>query len=218
MKNYILFSNLFYLYKLSMQELDYKTIVSYLHLDHSLIFPTETVYGLWCNATSDRAVQNLLELTFRPQEKGITTLCNSIEMIESYATIRFESERKIIQKFMPWPLTIILDSKHILSPLLEQSNGTIGIRIPDHDIALWIISHYGHGLATKSANITGWIPPISTDMIDPYFIENEIMIIDGWVCPLRIASTIVRCSSDTEFEILRQGSITEGEIRACLYS
>jgi len=52
-------------------------------------------------------------------------------------------------------LTIILDSKHVLSPLLEQSNGTIGVRIPDHDIALSIIRHYGHGLATKSANITG---------------------------------------------------------------
>jgi L-threonylcarbamoyladenylate synthase len=107
-------------------------------------------------------------------------LCDSIEMIEAYATIRFESERKIIKKLMPWPLTIILDSKHVLSPLLEQSNGTIGVRIPDHNIALWIIRHYGHGLATKSANITGWVPPISIDMIDPYFIENEIMIIDGW--------------------------------------
>jgi tRNA A37 threonylcarbamoyladenosine synthetase subunit TsaC/SUA5/YrdC len=46
-------------------------------------------------------VQNLLDLTFRPQEKGITTLCDSIEMIEAYATIRFESERKIIKKLMP---------------------------------------------------------------------------------------------------------------------
>jgi L-threonylcarbamoyladenylate synthase len=140
-------------------------------------------------------------------------LCDSIEMIENYATIRFESERKIIKKLMPWPLTIILDSRHVLSPLLEQSNGTIGIRIPDCAIALDIIHQYRHGLATKSANITGWIPPISIDMIDPYFIKNDIMIIDGWFCPLRIASTIVRFSSDTEFEILRKGSITEEEIR-----
>ena len=196
-----------------MQELDYTTINHYLISGRSLIFPTETVYGLGCDATSDRAVQNLLDLTFRPQEKGITTLCDSVEMIEIYGTIRFESEKKVIKKMMPWPLTIILDSKHVLSPLLEQSNGTIGIRMPDCRIALDIIHHYGYGLATKSANITGWIPPISIDMVDPYFRENEIMIIDGWVCPLRIASTIVRFSSETDFQILRQGSVTEEEIR-----
>jgi len=201
-----------------MQELDYQIINHYLKSGKSLIFPTETVYGLWCDAMSDHAIQQLLELTFRPQEKGITTLCSSIEMIEDYAVIRFESERKLIQKLMPWPLTIILDSKHVLSPVLEQSNGTIGVRIPDHEIALSIIHQYGHGLATKSANITGWVPPISIDMIDPYFRENEIMIIDGWFCPLRIASTIVRCSSETEFEILRQGSITEEDIREVLNS
>jgi L-threonylcarbamoyladenylate synthase len=201
-----------------MQHLDYTLIDHYLQSEKSLIFPTETVYGLGCDAKSDRAVQNLLELTFRPQEKWITTLCDSMEMIEQYAVIRFESERHIMKKFMPWPLTIILDSKHVLSPLLEQSNGTIGVRIPDHDIVLWIIRHYGHGLATKSANITGWTPPTSTDMIDPYFIAYQIMIIDGWICPLRIASTIIRFHSEKEFEILRQGSITEEKIREVLSS
>jgi L-threonylcarbamoyladenylate synthase len=134
-------------------------------------------------------------------------------MIEQYGIIRFESEKKIIQKFMPWPLTLILDSRHVLSPLLEQSNGTIWVRIPDHDVALSIIRHYGHGLATKSANITWWIPPTSISMIDPYFTENNIMIVDGWECPLRIASTIVRFFSETDFKILRQGIITEEELR-----
>lgn len=201
-----------------MQELDFDRINAYLKAYRSLIFPTETVYGLGCDARSDKAIQNLLDLTFRPQEKGITTLCDSSEMIESYAIINFEAERKIMKKFMPWPLTLIVESKHVLSPLLEQSNGTIGVRIPDCDIALSIIYNYGSGLATKSANITGWVPPISVDMIDLYFTEKETMIIDGWVCPLRIASTIVRFSSETDFEILRQGSITEEEIRGVISS
>lgn len=196
-----------------MQELNFELINNYLKDNNSLIFPTETVYGLGCDAKSDTAVHNLLELTFRPQEKWITTLCDSIQMIEHYAHIRFLSERKIIENYMPWPLTIILDSRHVLSPLLEQSNWTIWVRIPDHDVALSIIRHYGHGLATKSANITWWIPPTSISMIDSYFHNHNIMMIDGWECSIRIASTIVRFSSENDFEILRKGSITEEEIR-----
>jgi L-threonylcarbamoyladenylate synthase len=199
-----------------MQYIDHSLINDYLKSWKSLIFPTETVYGLWCDATSDEAVTSLLSLTFRPQEKGITTLCDSSDMIEKYAIIRFESERKVITKFMPWPLTIVLESRHVLSPLLEQANGTIGVRIPDHEIPLSLIHHYWHGLATKSANITGWVPPVSTNMIDPYFIEQNTMIIDGWVCSLCVASTIVCFSSETDFEVLRQGSITEEEIREVL--
>ena len=119
---------------------------------------------------------------------------------------------------MPWPLTLILNSKNILSSFLEQANWTIWVRIPDFQIAIDIIRNYGSGLATKSANITGWIPPISINMIDPYFKENKIMIIDWWESPLRIASTIVRFSSESEFEILRQGSITATEIRTVIDS
>lgn len=199
-----------------MQELNFELINNYLQENNSLIFPTETVYGLGCDARSDTAVQNLLELTFRPQEKGITTLCDSVDMIEKYGIIRFQSERELIKKFMPWPLTLILESKHVLSPLLEQSNWTIWVRIPNHDIALSIIRHYWYGIATKSANITGWIPPTSISMIDSYFNENNIMIVDGWECPLRIASTIVRFVSETNFEILRQGNISEADIRNVL--
>jgi L-threonylcarbamoyladenylate synthase len=105
-----------------MKEVNYSKINSYLQDNNSLIFPTETVYGLGCDATSDVAIQNLLELTFRPQEKGITTLCHNVEMIESYAEIRFSAERKLMKYCMPGPLTLILPSKHVLSPLLEQSN------------------------------------------------------------------------------------------------
>jgi L-threonylcarbamoyladenylate synthase len=84
-----------------MQELNFELINKYLEENNSLIFPTETVYGLGCDARSDIAVQNLLELTFRPQEKGITTLCDSVDMIEKYGIIRFQSERELIKRFMP---------------------------------------------------------------------------------------------------------------------
>jgi L-threonylcarbamoyladenylate synthase len=195
-----------------MQDIDFDFINNYLKNHNSLIFPTETIYGIWCDARSDRAVQRLLDLTYRPQDKGIITLCSSLQMIEEYAYIRYDLERKIIQKFMPWPLTIILDSRHILSSLVEQPNSTIWVRIPNHPIALALIRHYGSWLVTKSANISGRLPPINFDMIDPYFTTQGIMMIDGWSCPLCIASTIVHVIDEHHFTILREGSITHEDI------
>ncbi len=196
-----------------MQDIDFDCINDYLKDNNSLIFPTETVYGIWCDARNDSAVQNLLNLTHRPQEKGINVLCASLQMIEEYAYIRYPLEKKIIQKFMPWPLTIILDSKHVLSWLVEQSNGTIWVRIPDHSIALDIIKQYGSWLATKSANASGHVAPVSFDMIDNYFCKKNVMMVDGGTCPLCVASTIVRVIDKNNFTILRQGSITEEDIR-----
>lgn len=199
-----------------MQEYNFSLLQQCLDNNWSIIFPTETVYGLWCNAMSDVAINNLLKLTYRPQEKWITTLCDSIDMIQQYAHIRYETELKIINHFMPWPLTMILESKHILSPLLEQANGTVWVRIPDHEIPLNIIRQYGNGLATKSANITWKTPPISFDMIDPYFENNNIPMVDGGICPLRISSTIIRVVTENEFIVLREGSISADDIKTIL--
>lgn len=107
-----------------------------------MIFPTDTVYGIGCDASNEQAVQDLFELTERPVHKGMIVLCDSLRMIEQYAEIRFDLEKRMIENCMPGPLTIILDSKHELSPILEQANGTIGMRIPDHDIALDLITSF----------------------------------------------------------------------------
>ncbi len=178
-----------------------------------LIFPTDTVYGIGCDASNEQAVQDLFELTERPVHKGMIVLCDSLRMIEQYAEIRFDLEKRMIENCMPGPLTIILDSKHELSPILEQANGTIGMRIPDHDIALDLITSFWSPLATKSANISGLIPPTSVDEIDDYFVEQGIMIVNGGVCDIQIPSTIVRVTDEDDFQIVRQGSMTEDEIR-----
>lgn len=178
-----------------------------------LIFPTDTVYGIGCDAANEKAVQNLFELTERPEHKGMIVLCDSLKMMEQYAEIRFDLEKRIIENCMPGPLTIILDSKHELSPMLEQANGTIGMRIPDHDVALDLITWFGSPIATKSANISGLIPPTSVDEIDEYFIDEGVVVIDGGLCDIQIPSTIIRVMDEDDFQIIRQGSMSEEEIR-----
>lgn len=196
---------------------DISTIVKELSSGKSIIFPTDTVYGIGCDAANEQAVQDLFELTERPDHKGMIVLCDSLRMIEQYTDIHFDLERKIIENCMPGPITLILDSKHELSPMLEQANGTLGVRIPDHDIALDIITAFWSPVATKSANVSWLMPPTSVDEIDKYFIDQWVVIIDGWICDIQIPSTIIRVTDEDDFQIIRQGSMTEDEIRDLIH-
>ena len=192
---------------------DISPIIQALSAGDSVIFPTDTVYGLGCDADNESAVQNIYDLTNRPEAKGLVVLCDSLLMIEQYADIRFDLEKRMIQECMPGPLTLVLDSKHELCSMVEQWNGTLAVRIPDHDITLDIITKFWKPISTKSANLSGMLPPTSIDEIDEYFIEKGILIVDGWLSDIQIPSTIVRVIDEENFQILRQGSITEEEIR-----
>ena len=178
-----------------------------------LIFPTDTVYGLGCDASSEEAVQQVFDITNRPLGKWLIILCSSLEMIERYAEIRSEAEKTIIEEAMPGSVTLILDSKHELPSLLEQANGTIGVRIPDHDLALSIIEWLDCPLATKSANLSGLLPPTDVDEIDEFFVEQWVAILDGGEVDVQVPSTIVRISEEWHLQILREGAVSEEELR-----
>lgn len=192
---------------------DFSPILQALSKGQPVIFPTDTVYGLWCDASNEQAVHNIYNLTNRPEAKGLVVLCDSLTMIEQYADIRFDLEKRMIQECMPWPLTLVLDSKHELYSMVEQWNGTLAVRIPDHDITLDIITKFGKPIGTKSANLSGMMPPTSVDEIDEYFVDEGILIIDGWISDIQIPSTIVRVVDEENFQILREWSISEDEIR-----
>lgn len=178
-----------------------------------LIFPTDTVYGLWCDATNEEAVQEIFDITDRPLGKWLIILCSNLEMIERYADVRSDTEKLIIEEGMPWWITLILNSKHELPTMLEQANGTIGVRIPDHDIALSIIESLDRPLATKSANLSWLLPPTDVDEIDDFFVDQGIAILDGGEVDVQVPSTIVRVSEEWHLQILREGSVSEEELR-----
>lgn len=99
---------------------------------------------------------------------------------------------------------------------VAQADDTIGVRIPNHPLALQLISQVGKPLATKSANRSGLEPPRTMQDIDPYFTDHEITILDGGETPVAIPSTIVRVESEDTFTILRQGRITADMIQSLL--
>ena len=167
-----------------------------------VIFPTETVYGIGTNGLDEKAIKKLYEVKQRPLNKPISLLVNSFDMINEVAKDITDLEYTLIKKFFPGPLTIILKKKDIVPDILTANSDTVGIRMPANEIALKLIEYASVPIATPSANISG--KPINGKV--DYFIDNG-------PSPIGLSSTIVQVINGTPY-ILRQGSITEEQIRA----
>lgn len=176
-----------------------------------VIFPTETVYGIGGNALSCQVVDKVYQIKQRPREKAINILLPNAERIEEYADIIDEKEKRIIQKFMPGPITIILKRKDNIGNGFTLNDGTIGVRIPNSPIVQAILKKVNVPLIAPSANISG--KPSGTDVnsILKDF-ENKVdAVIDGGKSKLGISSTIVKVVNG-KVEILREGSISKEEL------
>lgn len=179
--------------------------------DGIVIFPTETVYGIGANALSINAVGKIYKIKQRPQNKAINIMVANAQEIEKYATIQNNIEKKIIQNFMPGPITIILNKKQIIPDIVTAGNKKIGIRIPQNEIALELLKKCKLPIAAPSANISGEKSGIDIEGIKNDFEGKVDIFIDGGKSDLAQASTIVEVI-DNKIVIHRQGAITENEI------
>lgn len=180
-----------------------------------IAFPTDTVYGLGCDASNDLAVQKLYELKKRVQSKPIAIFLPDLEKAKNI--VKFDRKSLIIaSKFFPGALTLILskkedESKELkISSFLNQNNSQIGIRIPAHDFSLKLLENFGGVLAVTSANLSNAAVAVNSAQIKQYFFDKIDLIIDGGSCQGEI-STVVRIAND-EVEIVRQGAISQDEI------
>lgn len=193
-------------------EKELKEVIEVLDNDGLVIFPTETVYGIASKATSLKAVDKLYEAKKRPRDKAINIMVGDSKDISKYAKINSEIEAKIIEEFMPGGITLILDKVDDFGKGFTLSNNTIGVRIPNNTIALKILKNISFPLTVPSANISN--KPSGTevnDIIDDF--KNTVdIIIDGGKSVDSIPSTIVRVE-DNKINILRQGKISEDEIK-----
>ena len=181
----------------------------------TVIFPTETVYGIGANGLDKNAIKKIYEAKQRPLNKPISLLVSNIDMIESVAKDITDIEYAIIKKFFPGPLTIILKKKEIIPDILTAGSDTIGIRMPANDIALNLINYAGVPIATPSANISG--KPSGTNLKDIIkdFDGNVDYFIDDGPSKIGLASTIVKVVDGVP-HILRQGSISIDEINSVI--
>lgn len=176
-------------------------------------FPTDTVYGLGTNAFYSPGIIKLFEAKGRDANKAIAVLIGSIDQLSILTDSLTVTARKLIQHFWPGGLTIVVPKKKDLPELLSAGS-SIGIRMPNHTVALELIRKFGP-LATTSANLSGKNNPHdASDVL--YQLKGRVpLILDGGRCPGGIPSTVVDCSTE-EVRILRPGIITLETIQAVL--
>ena len=178
------------------------------------IFPTDTVYGVGCDCLNIDAINKLYVSKKREFKKPINILVSNINMVDKFVKNINPIEQKLIEYFWPGALTIIFDKTNLVSSLLTSNLPTVGIRMPNNKICLYLIEKYGSPLATTSANLSDETPALSiSDKLKQDFNNSVDFIMDSGELNGK-PSTIVRVENN-EIIILRTGSITKSDIQKC---
>lgn len=177
-------------------------------------FPTETVYGLGANATSDAAVARIFEAKNRPDFNPL--IVHVPDLDAAAALVEFTAlGRKLADRFWPGPLSLVLNRKSDCPVSLLASAGldTIAVRIPAQATAQAILRAASVPVAAPSANTSGKISPTEAAHVEESLGDRVDLIIDDGPCSVGLESTVVDCASDIPV-ILRPGGITIEEIEA----
>jgi L-threonylcarbamoyladenylate synthase len=171
-----------------------------------VIFPSDTVYGVLCDAGSESAVKKLIAFKNRPAGKPISVFCD-FNLLESL--VKIDKEQSVtLKQILPGPFTIILQSRHKVNKLLESETGTLGIRIPLNKNIEMLIKQFQKPVTATSANLAGRSPHYSIESLLNELSEKQKEMIDLFVdagnLPRNKPSTVVDLTKP-DIEILRQG-------------
>jgi len=176
-----------------------------------LAFPTDTVYGLAAFPFEEMMVERLYVVKGRNSTKAIAILIGDMSDIKRIVREMPPMAILLARRFWPGPLTLVLPSLDDLPKNLSQ-NSTIGVRMPDHPVALTLLRQAGP-LAVTSANISGYGNTNTAQEVLDQLGGRIHLILDGGVTPGGIPSTVVDCTG-SEPVILREGPISLKEIKA----
>jgi L-threonylcarbamoyladenylate synthase len=177
-------------------------------------FPTETVYGLGANACSDEAVRKIFEAKGRPSDNPLIVHIASQEKLNDIVQDIPDYANQLIKEFWPGPLTLVLRKKgEQLSDFVTAGLDTVGVRMPDHPIALALIKEADVPVAAPSANRSGKPSPTQASHVYHDLKGRISGIVDGGPTGVGVESTVVDCTS-TIPTILRPGGITKEQLEA----
>ncbi len=176
-----------------------------------IIFPTDTVYGIGTKIFDIDGINKIYEIKKRPKDKPLACLCKDLNQIKDIAIVSKEAEL-LINKFLPGPLTVILESK----PEVINKIGykTIGVRIPNSKLALDILAKNGPMLTT-SVNESGFKPINEYELIVKEYEGVVDKIYEANEPSSNLSSTVVLLINN-EVKVLREGEISLDMINDCL--
>ncbi len=177
-------------------------------------FPTETVYGLGANALDPAAVAKIFALKERPVFDPLIVHIASVQDIAPLISVSDDRILLLADRFWPGPLTIVLPKSDIVPDIVTSGLPTVGIRIPDNEIALELIRLSGSPISAPSANKFGRISPTDAKHVRRQLPDLEC-ILDGGSTKVGIESTVISLNRDG-FIILREGFITSEELETII--
>ena len=172
----------------------------------TVVFPTETVYGLGADGLNSEAVKKIFEAKGRPQDNPLIIHVSSKDL-NLYAEEVPQIANKLVEKFWPGPLTIILKKKDIVPNETSASLDSIGIRMPNNEIALKLIELSETTIAAPSANISGRPSPTDLQRCVEDLDGKVDCILGGEQSDIGVESTIVDCTVNPPL-VLRPGGVT----------
>ncbi|BAK81671.1 Sua5/YciO/YrdC/YwlC family protein [Candidatus Arthromitus sp. SFB-rat-Yit] len=192
----------------------YNSCIEALKYGEIVVFPTETVYGIGANAIDKNAVLKIFDIKCREKDNPLIVHIADKE-ISKYAKNIGEGTYKLIEKFWPGPLTIILEKMEIIPYETTAGLETVALRMPNHQIALDLIKESGFPIAAPSANISGRPSATSAKRCFDDLNGKVNFIIDGSQSYIGLESTVISMVND-EGVILRPGHITINDIKSVI--
>jgi L-threonylcarbamoyladenylate synthase len=166
-----------------------------------VVYPTETVYGIGANALDKQAILRVFQIKKRPLSMPIFMAVSSFEMLERLTKICSE-DLGILEQLMPGPVSVLVQRKSIVPNMLTAGSPLVGVRFPDHEIAIRIIDAAGP-ITSTSANITGSPPPTSAQEVSTEIAHRVDIILDGGKSRYSQPSTLLDLSNK---KIIRPGA------------
>jgi len=180
-----------------------------------VIFPTETVYGLAADAFNEDAVKLVYDAKGRRDHEPLPVQVDGIEGVFKAAEFLPPLAGRLARLYWPGPLTLVLTRSAALPSLVTAGKGTVGVRVPDHPVALALVKEVGSPIVATSANLSGGPAPTNAEQAIRAVGEKVSVVLDGGKARFGVSSTVVDMTVSPP-RILRVGTIGVDEIRKVL--
>lgn len=171
-----------------------------------LVYPTDTIYGIGCDALNRDAVRRVYEIKRRPESKPMIVLIHAIGALELLAAPISPHVAELLAACWPGPLTVILRANADRVPWLAGASGTVGVRLPAHPFCRRLMEASGAPLLSTSANLSGEEYAGDIGVLARVFGAEADLLVDAGALPASPPSTIVDCSGTTPV-LVREGAL-----------
>jgi tRNA threonylcarbamoyl adenosine modification protein (Sua5/YciO/YrdC/YwlC family) len=181
-------------------------VVDVLRKGGVIIYPTDTIYGIGCDITNPKAIERVCQIRgIKPEKANLSFICNDLTSISLYTKPLDNTTFRLLKKSLPGPFTYIFNASGQVPKLLSSKKKTVGIRVPDNNIAREIVKELGNPIVSASIHDDDELIEYSTDpeLIYEKFGSIVDLVVDGGYGKNN-PSTVVDCTTG-DFEVIRQG-------------